>query len=143
MSDYIISTNQNEFDLQAIHHFLSKTYWSKGIPQEVLFKAIKNSLCFSVLSSDGKQLGFARLITDKATFAYLADVYILPEYRGAGLSKALMKAIVEHPDLQGLRRMVLATKDAHGLYQQFGFKALAQPDLFMEVWQPEVYCTNN
>jgi N-acetylglutamate synthase-like GNAT family acetyltransferase len=140
--DFFISTNQNEFDFDAIHCFLSDTYWSKGIPKATLSKAINNSLCFSVLSKEGEQIGFARMITDKATFGYLADVFIIPEYRGHGLSKALMEAIVEHPELQGLRRMVLATKDAHGLYQQFGFKAIAQPDLFMEIWQPDVYSVN-
>lgn len=141
-NSYRVTTDQREFDLQSIHQFLSSTYWSKNIPQATLFKAIEHSLCFSVLSAVNKQVGFARLVTDKATFAYLADVYILPEYRGKGLSKKLMQAITEHPELQGLRRIVLATKDAHGLYQQFGFTPLTHPSTFMEIWSPEVYQTS-
>ena len=142
---YRISTDPSDFNIDTIHSFLSASYWAKDMPKATLEKAIEHSLCFGVLvdeKSEGEgiqQVGFARLITDRATFAYLADVFILEAHRGKGLSKLLIKTIVEHPELQGLRRMVLATKDAHGLYQQFGFKAIAQPEIFMEVWDPQVY----
>lgn len=122
-----------------IHDFLSNTYWAKGVPREVLRRALKNSLCFGVFGPDGSQVGFARVITDSATFAYLADVFIVDEHRGAGLSKCLMQNIVEHPRLANLRRFVLATRDAHGLYEQFGFKPLAHPDTFMEIWVLDIY----
>jgi N-acetylglutamate synthase-like GNAT family acetyltransferase len=112
----------------------------------VVTKAVKNSLCFAVLASDTnntdskkKQVGFVRLITDSATFAYLADVYILEEHRGNGLSKQLMATIVKHPQLQGLRRIMLATKDAHSLYEQYGFTALTDQTMFMQLWTPDIY----
>ncbi len=139
---YRITTNLAEMDREAIHQYLSRSYWAKGIPQSVVDNAMANSLCFAVLCENDnqvRQVGFARMITDYATMAYLADVYILEEHRGKGLSKALMAEVIEHPQLQGLRRMLLATSDAHGLYQQFGFKALASPDIFMELWTPDVY----
>ncbi|MBU2893494.1 GNAT family N-acetyltransferase [Colwellia sp. D2M02] len=126
----------------AVHSYLSRSYWAKNIPKSVVKTAIENSLCFAVLAIiQGKstQVGFARMITDYATVAYLADVYILEEHRGQGLSKKLMAEIIQHPKLQGLRRMLLATSDAHGLYQQFGFKALASPEIFMELWTPNIY----
>ena len=138
-AEYQMSTNIQDMDLQLIHQFISHSYWAKNIPIEILQKALANSLCFGIFKVDGSQVGFARMITDKATFAYLADVFILDEYRGQGLSKQLMHEILAHPDLQGLRRMVLATGDAHGLYEQFGFKALANPDIFMELWTPNIY----
>jgi GNAT superfamily N-acetyltransferase len=102
-------------------------------------KAIKNSLCFGVFTDSGNQVAFARMVTDSATFAYLADVFVLKEHRGKGLSKLLMQVIIAHPELQGLRRMALATSDAHSLYEQFGFKALGSPESFMELHQPDVY----
>jgi N-acetylglutamate synthase-like GNAT family acetyltransferase len=130
-------------DIDAIHDYLSGSYWAKDIPKPVLVKAIDNSLCFAVLADDdsskNKQVGFARLITDSATFAYLADVYILEEYRGNGLSKQMMQKIIDHPQLQGLRRMMLATRDAHKLYEQFGFTALNDQKMFMQLWTPDVY----
>lgn len=126
-------------DVEAIHKFISQTYWAKDIPLTTLEKAIDNSLCFGVFDSKGAQVGFARMITDLATYAYLADVYVLDEHRGKGLSKWLMQKIMSHPDLQGLRRMTLATLDAHGLYKKFGFSELVQPDVFMENWNPDVY----
>ena len=142
MPQYRVSTNPKFFELRIIHQFISKSYWAKNIPIELMQKAIENSLCFAVLHhTESKDIlvGFARMITDKATFAYLADVFILEEHRGTGLSKQLMKAILSHQDLQGLRRMVLATRDAHGLYEQFGFKKLSDPQIFMELWEPDVY----
>jgi N-acetylglutamate synthase-like GNAT family acetyltransferase len=141
--DYRISTDKNKMDVEAIHHYLSRSYWAENVPKQVVAKAIENSLCFGVLVSDEqgneKQVGFARLITDTATFAYLADVYILEEHRGNGLSKQLMATIIEHPKLQGLRRMMLATRDAHGLYEQFGFTPLTDQKMFMQLWTPDVY----
>ncbi|MEP1740642.1 MAG: GNAT family N-acetyltransferase [Kangiellaceae bacterium] len=142
MKQYKVSSAPEDISISVVHQFLTDSYWAKSIPLKTLRKAIDNSLCFSVIaeSSEQKELvGFARMITDKATFAYLADVFVLDSHRGNGLSKLLMKSILQHPDLQGLRRMVLATKDAHGLYQQFGFKKLASPDTFMELWDPNVY----
>jgi N-acetylglutamate synthase-like GNAT family acetyltransferase len=138
-NNYRVSTDQQDFNIAAIHDFLTNCYWAKGIPMATLQTAINNSLCFAVLCPQNETVGFARMITDKATFAYLADVYILDAHRGKGLSKRLMQVIVQHPELQGLRRTVLATRDAHGLYEQFGYKALANPQTFMEVWQPDIY----
>jgi N-acetylglutamate synthase-like GNAT family acetyltransferase len=140
---YRITTNKDEMDFDAIHHYLSRSYWAEKIPKNVMLKAIENSLCFGVLqredNGNSKQVGFARLITDSATFAYLADVYVLEEHRSKGLSKQMMKKIVEHPQLQGLRRIMLATRDAHGLYEQFGFTPLADEKMFMQLWAPSVY----
>lgn len=129
----------DEMDIAVIHEFISNSYWAKDIPLATLQAAVENSPCFAALEPSGAQVGFARVITDRATFAYLADVFVIEGYRGLGLSKQLVKAVVEHPQLQGLRRFVLATKDAHGLYEQFGFKPLAHPDTFMEIWIPDIY----
>jgi N-acetylglutamate synthase-like GNAT family acetyltransferase len=126
MSQYEITCDNTRFDIGAIHRFLAQSYWSPGIPLATVVRSIENSPCFGVLI-DGRQIGFARVITDKATFAYLADVYILPEHRGKGLSLRLLERIVQNPDLQGLRRLLLATRDAHSLYEKFGFKPLAAP----------------
>lgn len=136
---YRISTNHDEMDLLIIHGFISRSYWARDIPVATMQRAIENSLCFGVFSTSGAQVAFARMITDKATFAYLADVFVIEEHQGKGLSKYLIKAILEHPELQGLRRMVLATKSAHGLYEKFGFKALASPQTFMELLVPDIY----
>ncbi len=138
IQDYIISSDKKKMDVDAIHAYLSRSYWAKNVPLSIVNTAIENSLCFGVFHNDS-QVGFARLITDYATFAYLADVYILEEHRGKGISKNLMDVIINHPKLQGLRRMVLATSDAHSLYEKFGFKALANPQTFMELWDPDVY----
>lgn len=126
-------------DLLFIHEFISASYWAKGIPMETLSQAIKNSLCFGIFDDSGAQVGFARVITDSATFAYLADVFIADNLRGQGLSKWLMETLLAHPSLQGLRRFALATQDAHGLYEQFGFRPLANPQMFMEMWVPDIY----
>lgn len=136
---FLISTDPAKIDVVFVHRFLSETsYWAKNIPFDVVQTSIENSLCFGVY--DGAQIiGFARVITDKATFGYLADVFILESYRGQGLSKWLMETILEHPELQGFRRWVLATADAHGLYEQYGFTPLAKPDRWMEKHNPEVY----
>jgi len=135
---YEITCDASRLDIAAIHAFLSESYWSTGIPRAVVERAIANSLCFGVFH-EGRQVGLARVITDKATFAYLADVYILPKHRGQGLSRRLMEHVIQHPDLQGLRRMLLATRDAHALYARFGFKPLAAPERIMEIHNPNVY----
>ena len=135
---YDITNDTARMDVPSIHAFLSQTYWSPGIPLGVVQRAIANSLCFGVFSGKA-QVGFARVITDKATFAYLADVYLLEAHRGKGLSRRIMEQVIAHPDLQGLRRMLLATRDAHALYAQYGFKPLTAPDRMMEVHRPNAY----
>ena len=136
---YEISTDPARLDVTLIHRWLSQeAYWSKGIPREIVERAIANALNFAVYNEHEGQVGFARVITDKATFAYLADVFILEPHRGKGLSKRLMQAIVDHPDLQGLRRWLLATRDAHSLYAQFGFGPVVAERL-MERIDPDIY----
>jgi GNAT superfamily N-acetyltransferase len=139
--DYRISTDINKLNIALIHQYLSQeSYWAAGISQAVVEKSILNSLCFGVYYNDS-QAGFARLITDRATFAYLGDVFILPDHRGKGLSKWLMQTIHAHPELQNLRRWWLGTKDAHGLYEQFGWTRITE-DLakrFMQKHNPDVY----
>ncbi len=133
---FIISTDKSLLDADLIYRFLDQdSYWSQGIPREKVLKAMENSLCFGVYQHK-QQVGFSRVVTDKATFAYLADVFILPEFRGLGLSKWLMQTIIAHPDLQGLRRWSLATADAHGLYAQFGFTPLSRTERWMEIFTP-------
>jgi GNAT superfamily N-acetyltransferase len=136
---YAISTNKARMDISAIHAYLTSSYWSPGIPRAVVERAIAGSLCFGLFSEKGEQVGFARAITDEATFAYLADVYVLEEHRGKGLGKWIVETILAHPSLQGLRRILLATRDAHELYAPFGFKPLATPESFMSIHQPNVY----
>jgi GNAT superfamily N-acetyltransferase len=138
--EYEVSADKRCLDAAAIHRYLTQSYWSPGIPRTVVERAIEGSLCFGVFHH-GEQVGFARVITDKATFAYLADVYILEPHRGKGLSKRLMEFVFAHPDLQGLRRFMLLTKDAHGLYQQFGFTEVFDPARVMERRRPDVYKT--
>ena len=136
--EYSISCDPDRLDLAVVYGFLSTSYWSLGLPLEVLQRAIAGSLCFGVYHG-GKQVGFARVVTDRATFAYLCDVFVLDAYRGQGLGRWLMEAVAAHPDLQGLRRMVLVTRDAHGLYENFGFRPLARPAGYMELHLPDVY----
>jgi GNAT superfamily N-acetyltransferase len=135
--EYFISTDKSRLQLDAIHGFLSKSYWAKDIPLEKVKLAIENALCFGVYHND-VQVGFARVVTDYAVIGYIGDVFIIEEERGKGLSKILMQHIVNHPQLQGLRRIVLATRDAHGLYEQFGFKPLVYPERWMERPRPEL-----
>jgi GNAT superfamily N-acetyltransferase len=131
-----ISTDQSLLDFGIIYNYLDNdSYWAQGIPVETLRKAISGSLCFGVYYQN-KQAGFARVVTDKATFAYICDVFILAEYRRLGLSKWLMQTIVKHPELQGLRRWSLATADAQGLYSQFGFQVISKPERWMEIFTP-------
>jgi len=137
-NNFLVSTDIAKLDLEAIHDYLSSSYWAQDIPKEVFARSIKNSLCFGVYDGE-QQIGLARVISDYATYAYLGDVYILESHRGQGLSKWLMECIMAHPDLQGLRRFSLVTKDAHGLYRMYGFTALKNPDSYMEIVNQEVY----
>jgi GNAT superfamily N-acetyltransferase len=135
---FFISTDKNLIDLNVIYEYLDKdSYWAQNIPLETLRKAVQNSLCFGIYK-DASQVGLARVITDNATFAYICDVFVLPDFRGLGLSKWLMQTIVNYPELQGLRRWSLATADAHGLYSQFGFTPVIRPDRWMEIYKPYV-----
>jgi GNAT superfamily N-acetyltransferase len=140
--EYTISTDRHRLDVVAIHAFLTSSYWSPGIPMATVERAISNSICFGIFHGD-HQVGFGRVVSDKATFAYLADVYVLQAHRRKGLSKWLLEVVQAHEELQGLRRFLLATKDAHGLYSQFGFKDLANPARMMELINPDVYKVAN
>jgi len=136
---YVISTDPARLDRRLIHGFLARdSYWAQEIPYDVVDHALDHSLCFGLYGPAG-QVGLARVVTDYATFAYLADVFVLPEHRGRGLSKWLMETVVAHPALQGFRRFMLNTRDAHGLYAQTGFTALARPEWAMERFDPDVY----
>ncbi len=128
----LISTDKTLLDVRMIYNFLSQSYWAAGRPLAVVKKAIENSLCFGTYCNK-KQIGFARVVTDYSTFAYLADVFILEEYRGKGYSKKLLKTIVEYPELQSIKRWMLATNDAHSLYAKFGFQSMKNPEKFMEI----------
>ena len=134
-----ISTDKNRLNVRLVHQFLcEQSYWAKGIPLATVRKSIANSLCFGAYL-DGAQIGFARVISDFATFANLVDVFILSEHRGKGYAKAMVREIMSHPDLQGLRRFTLVTSDAHVLYRQFGFSSLSKPETFMERFAPNIY----
>lgn len=135
----LYSDNKDLLQLDVIHAYLSnESYWAKGIPKELVKKSIEGSLCFGAYK-DNKQIAFARVISDMASFGYLADVFVLEEQRGKGISKQLMKFIIDYEPLKGLRRFMLATKDAHSLYEKYGFKPLATPDRFMEIKPFENY----
>jgi ribosomal protein S18 acetylase RimI-like enzyme len=136
--EYAISTDPANFDLDAIHAYLVRAYWSQGIPRKTMERAVANSLCFALFHGKA-QIGFARVVTDSATFAYLCDVYILEEYRCKALGKWLMECVMGHPALQGLRRFSLATRDAHDLYRPFGFRELSNPEFAMEILRPDIY----
>lgn len=134
--EFTISNNPQRLNLEVIYEYLvTDSYWAQGRSFETVERSISNSLNFGLYKGD-EQVGFARVVTDRATFAWLGDVFILPDYRGKGLSKWLMTVIVSHPELQGLKRWILATRDAHELYRRFGFKELAQPDRWMERFNP-------
>lgn len=143
--NFLISTDKQRLDIDLIHTFLSRqSYWAKGISREIVERSIANSLTFGVyhISEQGTdQVAFSRVISDYATFAYVADVFVIETYRGKDLSKWLIEAMRSHPDLQGLRRWILATKDAHGLYRQFGFRELAAPERWMELTRSVGYET--
>ena len=139
MGEFEISSEPARLDMAVVHGYLSEqSSWAVGMPRALLERAVANSLCFGGYL-DGRQIAFARVVTDRATFANLVDVFVLPEYRGRGYSKALMAAVLAHPELQGLRRFMLATADAHGLYAQFGFTAPLRPASLMERYFPDIY----
>jgi GNAT superfamily N-acetyltransferase len=133
-----VSTDPSLLDVNLIHTFLKDAYWSPGIPRATVDRAIANSLNFGLYENEA-QIGFARVCTDRTTFAYLMDVFVLPEHRGAGLGVWLMECVMQHPDLRGLRIFRLATRDAHGLYEKVGFSRVANPDAMMEINRPNVY----
>lgn len=138
-NDFIYSDDTNLIDVKAVHRYLSEeSYWAKGIPLGMVKKSIRNSLCFGIYK-ESRQVGFARWVTDRATFAYLCDVYVEKEFRGLGLSKKLMSLMMFHPDLQGLRIYQLGTLDAHGLYEKYGFKLSATPERRMEIVVEDIY----
>lgn len=135
---FAVSTDPARLDLDAIHGFLRECYWAKDIPREVMERSIRGAIPFGVYE-DEALVGFARVVSDRATVAYVGDVFILEPWRGRGLSKFLMECVLAHPDLQGLRRWFLLTRDAHGLYGQFGFTPLRVPERWMERWSPDLY----
>ena len=137
---YEISSEQGRLDIDAIHAYLTRSYWSPGIPRDIVERAARNSLCFGVyLRATGAQVAFTRVVTDYATFAYLCDVYVLEEHQGHGLGKAMMRAAVAHPALSGARRVMLATRDAHGLYRQYGFVDVIRNTNLMDIVRPDIY----
>jgi len=136
--EFTISTDRGQLELNVIYEFLTNCYWAKGIPREIVARSIEHSLCFGVYTQ-GKQVAFARVISDFATYAYIGDVFVLEAYRGQGLGKWMMECIMQHPLLQGLRRWSLVTSDAHGLYSRFGFQLLQSPDKYMELLDANIY----
>jgi GNAT superfamily N-acetyltransferase len=136
--EIVVTTDPSRLDLDVIHGYLARSYWAPGIPREVVARAMEHSLCFGAFEGD-RQVGFARVVTDRATFAYVCDVFVLESHQGRGVGKQLMAAIMAHPELQGLRRLALFTRDAHGLYRQFGFGETRFPDRFMEVFNEKPY----
>jgi GNAT superfamily N-acetyltransferase len=140
--EFLISTDRNRLDLDAIHGFLTHCYWAKGIARELVARSIEHSLCFGAYDGSGAQAGFARVISDLATYAYIADVFVLEPHRGRGIGKELMRCIQQHPALQGLRRWNLSTLDAHRLYARFGFAPPKWPERYMEILRPDIYETD-
>ncbi|HUO63095.1 MAG TPA: GNAT family N-acetyltransferase [Terriglobales bacterium] len=134
----VVTTDRSRLDLDVIHGFLTTSYWARGVPRDVVARSMEHSLCFGAFD-EGRQVGFARVVSDRATFAYICDVFALESHRGRGVGKSLMAAIMSHPELQGLRRWTLFTRDAHGLYRQFGFGAAGQPERLMEVVARDPY----
>jgi GNAT superfamily N-acetyltransferase len=135
---FLVSDDEALLDVELIHSFLRGSYWATGIPREVVERSLRGSLCFGLYEGDA-QVGFARCVTDRATYAYLADVFVIPSHRGRGLSKWLVECVLAHPDLQGLRRWSLVTRDAHGLYARFGFVPPRNPERYLEKVDTEVY----
>jgi len=137
---YLLSTAFEDFDMDRVYHWLSKeAYWSKGIPRDTLRRAFKNSISFGLFHEQDGQVGTARMVTDGATFGYLADVFIDEKYRGQGLAPWMMEAIMTHPNIKGLRRTMLATSDMHNLYRKFGFKDVRESKILMEIVKPDIY----
>jgi len=149
-TDYLLSDDKNNLQLNVIHGYLTNSYWSQGISRKLIERGIANSLCFGLYlnveknsQSSMQQIGFARVTTDKASFAYLADVFILPTYEKLGLGTALMNFVMQHSDLQGLRRFMLCTRDAHGLYKKFGFTEVESPQMMMQIAKPGLYLSTS
>jgi GNAT superfamily N-acetyltransferase len=136
--DTEVTTDPSLLNIDMIHGFLSRSYWAECIPREIVERSIRGSICFGAYR-DGAQIGFARVISDGATFAYIADVFVLEPFRGKGVGKLLMQCIMSHPDLEGLRRWSLLTRDAHGLYRQSGFNVPVHPERYMEISNPDIY----
>jgi GNAT superfamily N-acetyltransferase len=136
--DILVTTDPARLDIETVHGFLTRSYWAEGIPREVVERSIRHSICFGAFEGD-RQVGFARVISDRATFAYVADVFVLPSHRGRSIGKRLMACITSHPELQDLRLWTLFTRDAHGLYRQHGFREARHPDRLMERRQPQPY----
>jgi GNAT superfamily N-acetyltransferase len=136
--EFLLSTDPERLDVNVIHKFLTECYWAKGIPRDIVERSIQNSLCFGAYAH-GQQIGFARVISDFATYAYIGDVFVLEPFRGRGLGKWMMESIMQHPRLQGLRRWSLCTSDAHELYAKFGFQAPKRPEVCMEIYRADVY----
>ena len=137
--EFLVSTDRSRLDLDVVHGFLTTCYWAAGVPREVVARSIEHSLCFGIYEGEGAQVAFARVISDFATIAYVGDVFVLETHRGRGLGKWLMECITGHPALQNLRRWILTTRDAHGLYSQVGFAPVKAPERFMELHRPDVY----
>jgi len=137
--EFLISTDRELLSLDVVHGFLTNCYWAKGIPRETVARSIEHSLCFGIYDGSGSQIGFARVISDFATIAYLGDVFVVESHRGRGLSRWLLECIMQHPALQGMRRWILLTRDAHGLYSKFGFTPLKSVGSYMELHRPDVY----
>lgn len=135
--NHSITTDKTKLDIDFIHNFLTRSYWAEGISKEIVSRSVDGSFCFGIFDGN-EQIGFARMVTDCASFAYLADVFIDENYRGGGLSKWLLETIMSHPDLQGLRRIMMAIRDAHGLYNQFGFIPLNNPERWMQIPNPDM-----
>jgi GNAT superfamily N-acetyltransferase len=135
---FTVSTDREKLDRDAIHRFLAESYWARGIPRDVVDRSIENSVCFGLYAEE-KMIGFARVISDAATFGYLSDVFVLPSHRGRGLATWFMEVVMGHPDFRGIRRWMLATADAHGLYRKVGFTQLSKPERIMEKLLPEAY----
>jgi GNAT superfamily N-acetyltransferase len=138
---YLISDDAARVDIDAVHGYLTRSYWAEGIPREIVARSLANSLAIGIYAPSGEQVGLVRAITDYATFAYLCDVYVLEPHRGRGLAKAAMQYLITHPRLQGLRRLQLVTQDAHGLYAPFGFSIVKEPERHMEKRTPNAYKT--
>jgi GNAT superfamily N-acetyltransferase len=136
---FTISTDRQRLDTAAVHSYLTRSYWAEGISAALVAKSIRGSLCFGLYDASAEQVGFARVVSDGATFAYLCDVYVLESVRGCGLGIWLMETVMQHPDLAGLRRSMLVTRDAHGLYARFGFTPSKFPDRIMEIARPGLY----
>jgi GNAT superfamily N-acetyltransferase len=135
---FSMSTDPARLDLDAVYAYLSASYWARGISRDVFERSVRNALCFGIYDG-ARQVGFARVVTDFATVAYVGDVFVLEAWRGRGLSRWLMEVMTSHPELQGFRRWILLTRDAHGLYEKFGFTPLGSPDRWMEKWAPDIY----